>query len=513
MFFFIFTSEIMCKGLVCKIWLDVAACIVFPRLSSAVHMKSTLESCLVDTDYEELLTISRNGLPKTTKPQKVAVVGAGMAGLTAAKLLQDAGHEVHIYEVSDRVGGRVITHRNETEGWYVELGAMRIPILRSLIHKLHLPLNEFNMTDDNTYYHVNGRKHRTSDVKKSISLLNYDLTENEKSATPDKLLQRSLNQVKMVVEAQGCEAALNMFDGYSVKGYLEEKRVLSREAMRMLGDLLNEDGIMAMALTEMIYLESDVSDNVKYSEVTGGMDRIPTALSKTLRNNSITFNSKVRSIRQAEDGQVTLEVQSDTNGDVQSFTADSVLVTTSAKAALFIDFQPPLSTPKMEAMKSIHYGSSTKIVLTFSERFWEKEGIYRGKSITDRPSRFIYYPSHSFPHNDKIGVLLASYTWGEDSLLFMGLSDEQFLCTGVVVKKWSEDPHSLGAFALFTPYQHLEYAKELFSREGNVHFAGEHTAFAHAWIETAMKSAIRAAKNINEGAGVGSEEGSVRDEL
>uniref|UniRef100_A0A8C6LN58 Amine oxidase domain-containing protein n=1 Tax=Nothobranchius furzeri TaxID=105023 RepID=A0A8C6LN58_NOTFU len=485
------------------------------RLSSAVHMKSTLESCLVDTDYEELLTISRNGLPKTTKPQKVAVVGAGMAGLTAAKLLQDAGHEVHIYEVSDRVGGRVITHRNETEGWYVELGAMRIPSSHQCV-KHHVTCGErktFNMTDDNTYYHVNGRKHRTSDVKKSISLLNYDLTENEKSATPDKLLQRSLNQVKMVVEAQGCEAALNMFDGYSVKGYLEEKRVLSREAMRMLGDLLNEDGIMAMALTEMIYLESDVSDNVKYSEVTGGMDRIPTALSKTLRNNSITFNSKVRSIRQAEDGQVTLEVQSDTNGDVQSFTADSVLVTTSAKAALFIDFQPPLSTPKMEAMKSIHYGSSTKIVLTFSERFWEKEGIYRGKSITDRPSRFIYYPSHSFPHNDKIGVLLASYTWGEDSLLFMGLSDEQFLCTGVVVKKWSEDPHSLGAFALFTPYQHLEYAKELFSREGNVHFAGEHTAFAHAWIETAMKSAIRAAKNINEGAGVGSEEGSVRDEL
>jgi len=73
------------------------------------------------------------------------------------------------------------------------------------------------------------------------------------------------------------------------------------------------------------------------------------------------------------------------------------------------------------------------------------------------------------------------------------------LCTGVVVKKWSADPHSLGAFALFAPYQHSEYySEELFKSEGRVHFAGEHTAFPHAWIETAMKSAIRAAMNINK---------------
>ncbi|KAJ3585189.1 hypothetical protein NHX12_013910 [Muraenolepis orangiensis] len=47
------------------------------------------------------------------------------------------------------------------------------------------------------------------------------------------------------------------------------------------------------------------------------------------------------------------------------------------------------------------------------------------KSITDRPSRFIYYPSHSFPENPDSGVLLASYTWSDDSLLFLGLEDEE----------------------------------------------------------------------------------------
>lgn len=126
---------------------------------------------------------------------------------------------------------------------------------------------------------------------------------------------------------------------------------------------------------------------------------------------------------------------------------------------------------------------------------------------------------------------MASYTWSDNSLLFLGPNDEDLkelalrdlekihgkkvrdLCTGVIVKKWSLDPYSLGAFALFTPYQHLEYAAELFKSEGKVHFAGEHTAFPHGWIETSMKSAIRAAININNAAGKESVRSTAREEL
>lgn len=50
--------------------------------------------CLQDTDYNELLNIVEKGLPTTKTPHHVAVIGAGMAGLTAAKFLQDAGHKV-----------------------------------------------------------------------------------------------------------------------------------------------------------------------------------------------------------------------------------------------------------------------------------------------------------------------------------------------------------------------------------------------------------------------------------
>lgn len=55
-----------------------------------------LYECLQDTDYSELLDIVMKGLPVTKMPHHVAVIGGGMAGLTAAKILEDAGHKVRI---------------------------------------------------------------------------------------------------------------------------------------------------------------------------------------------------------------------------------------------------------------------------------------------------------------------------------------------------------------------------------------------------------------------------------
>lgn len=53
-----------------------------------------LFECLQDTDYSELLDIVKKGLPATKTPRHVAIVGGGIAGLTAAKFLEDAGHKV-----------------------------------------------------------------------------------------------------------------------------------------------------------------------------------------------------------------------------------------------------------------------------------------------------------------------------------------------------------------------------------------------------------------------------------
>ena len=156
--------------------------------------------------------------------------------------------------------------------------------------------------------------------------------------------------------------------------------------------------------------------------MTGGSDLLTEAF-HTVLDVPILLNSKVKRIRQSDQG-VIVSYQTNRELPLTDLHADVVLVTTTAKAALFMDFDPPLSIKKMEVLRGVHYESSTKIILTFKEKFWLEDGIQGGKSITDGPSRFIYYPSHSFPNNKTIGVLLASYTWAEDSLLFLGVSDE-----------------------------------------------------------------------------------------
>lgn len=64
-----------------------------------------LSDCLVDDDYEQLLQAVRAGLPPVNTSHHVVVVGAGVAGLTAAKLLQDAGHRVDEAEGRGGEGG------------------------------------------------------------------------------------------------------------------------------------------------------------------------------------------------------------------------------------------------------------------------------------------------------------------------------------------------------------------------------------------------------------------------
>ncbi|XP_005382419.2 PREDICTED: L-amino-acid oxidase-like [Chinchilla lanigera] len=501
-------------------WLALALLSVLDQWTQAFHPR--LVKCFEDPQYEELMQLAQEGLRLTSNTQKVVVIGAGMAGLTVAKTLQDAGHQVTVLEATGRVGGRIETHRVPGADWYIELGAMRIPVnhrlSREFIRKSRLTLRDFCPSNNQTWVLVNRVRQRLGAVQANPDLLGYKVRPSEAGKTAEQLFEESLRKVEEELKSSSCRQVLEKYDSFSTKEYLIKVGNLSRGAVQMIGDVLNADSGYYEAFMEtlrgFIFFHEP-----QFHEIIGGFDQLPQALHAALQPGTVRLHSPALEVQTSRDGVRVTYRTPDPLRPRAHLTADFVVVATTAKAARLLRFRPPLSLSKEDALRLVHYNSATKVILACTQRFWERDGIRSGKSVTDRPSRFIYYPNHAFPNG--VGVILASYTLDDDARFFSAMDHARVvdivledlaavhdrlkeelraLCPYSFVKNWSHDPYSMGGFAFFTPYQYVDYAKELSQPEGRIHFAGEHTALPHGWIDTAIKSGLRTAQSIHAAA-------------
>ncbi|MBE5105104.1 flavin monoamine oxidase family protein [Bacillus thuringiensis] len=470
---------------------------------------------------EKMLHIIHAGLTKTNTPKRITIAGAGISGLVAGSLLKEAGHEVTIIEANNRIGGRVYTIREPfSTGLYFNAGPMRIPenhdLTLAYIHKFKLSLNLFiNKTSSDIIY-TNNIRTRLNVFENDPSVLGYPVLDKEKGKTAEELmlavLEPILNYIKknpnknwIIVERK--------YKTYSLGSFLTE--YYSDGVIDMIGVLLDMEAYMGMSLIEVLREMIFFTSTTKYYEITGGMDVFPNSFLPQLKDN-IFISYKVEKIIQ-EDNKVMLQVNHEQTLEQFTIISDIAIITIPFSALRFVEVQPYdlFSYFKRRAIRELNYIAATKIAIEFKSRFWERMGQCGGKSITDLPIRFTYYPSYGI-HTPGAAIVLASYTWADEALTWDSLPNRDRIqyalknlaqIYGNVVYSefitgesfsWSKNTYSCGAFTAFEPGQELELFPYIAPPAGNIHFAGEHTTLTHGWMQGAIESGIRVAYEVNE---------------
>ncbi len=393
---------------------------------------------------------------------RVAVAGAGLAGLSAAHELRSAGADVTVFEARERVGGRVWSRRLDN-GAVVEMGAEYILPGNTAVLDLAARLG-LELWDKGMAY---GRREPRGGAD----------TSHEQMAAAAAAVERALEDAPPGLSAQALLAGLDIEPGV-------REALLARVEISSVSPAAE---VAARDLSGIAHVDEQPAPSVG-----GGNQGLALGLAAEL-GDSVRLRSAVERIEWHAGGVRIAAAGAELD-------ADACVVAVPASVLGRVRFEPALPDAVAGAFAAVRYGHAAKLfvplaapavpsaVMSVPERYWTWTARGDGGHVQPVVSAF----AGSAPALERLGVAAGPERWLASLTRLRG--DLVLDPDGAVLSTWADDPWVEAAYSISPPPELAELAAEPL---GPLAFAGEHLGGVHAALmEGAIRSGAHAARGL-----------------
>ena len=473
--------------------------------------RSFLKTTSVATSLASIspLTIS-SIFSASSDDKRIIVVGAGLAGLSCAYELDQAGFNVILIEARSRPGGRVRTYRDPfADNLYAEMGAEYVDstdmYVKEYCKKFDLKVLPAKQYDG---VYVRGQRLTMEGLRSGKDLLPF------KGTLKGKLFGQEVQYIQKWIDLVNQKGVsypeVQALDKISVEEMLK-KGGAPKDIIDLYTYTNATESTTVPSKMSALYMvlantrTSAFNENTVEGRIFGGNNQLPKILAKKL-GTKIKYNRSLQSLVFDSKGVIaTIEE----NGKKTTIKGIKCVLAIPASILRNININPGFSTEKINCIQKQQYGHAMKIAMQYRRRFWDDKNSIGQRVFTDTSLRRIYHFSIDQP--GPRGILL-SFTSGEDAIK-LGRLDEnkrvkiaQNTCKNIwpespqywekgITKYWNEDPWVKASYSLAGIGQ-KGFREILAKREGSVFFAGEHTAVQRASMNGAIESGLRVMEEL-----------------